>query len=100
VVFGLVGIPLGIQPVRSVRSRGFALCLGLTFCYYLFLTAGETLAKREVLGAAPALWLPNVLFAAYGLYLFTTAARERSVSPPGPGWLSRVSAYLRRAGAT
>jgi hypothetical protein len=75
------------------------LCLGLTFCYYLFLTAGETLAKREVLGAALALWLPNVLFAGHGLYLFTTAARERSVSPPASGWLSRVSAYLRRAGA-
>ena len=97
VVFGLVGIPLGIQPVRSVRSRGFALCLGLTFCYYLFLTGGETLAKREVLAAAPALWLPNALFAGYGLYLFATAARERTLVTPGSRWLSRVSMYLRRA---
>jgi len=75
-VFALVGIPLGIQPVRAVRSRGFALSLALTFCYYLFLSAGETIAKRGLLPAAPALWLPNMALGSLGIYLFVRATRE------------------------
>jgi lipopolysaccharide export system permease protein len=80
VVFGLLGTALGIQPVRAVRSRGFALSLAATFCYYLFLTGGETLAKNGSVNAAIALWLPNVVFGGAGLYLFVSNAREWNVA--------------------
>jgi lipopolysaccharide export system permease protein len=97
VVFGLVGIPLGIQPVRAVRSRGFALCLALTFCYYLLLTGGETLAKSEVLPAAPALWLPNALLGGFGLCLFAAAAREWTLRAAWHRWLIRTANRRRRS---
>jgi lipopolysaccharide export system permease protein len=76
VVFGFLGTALGIQPVRAVRSRGFALSLATTFCYYLFLTGGETLAKNGTVHAATALWLPNVVFGAAGVYMFFVNSRE------------------------
>ena len=81
VVFGLVAIPLGVQPVRAARSRGFAVSLAMIFAYYVLLSAGQALAEQELVPAAFALWLPNLVFAAIGVYLFRQAARERSLVP-------------------
>lgn len=79
-VFGLVGVPLGVQPVRAVRSRSFSVSLTLIFVYYLLLTAGEAMAEKGVLPAIIALWIPNVVFAALGVVLFVAVARERSIN--------------------
>jgi lipopolysaccharide export system permease protein len=78
--FAAIGIPLGIQPTRSVRSRGFTLSLGLILLYYLLLTLGESLGQRGVLPAAIALWLPNVLLSGLAVMLFVRAARETAVT--------------------
>lgn len=78
-VFGLVGVPLGVQPVRAVRSRSFSVSLVLIFAYYLLLTAGEALAEKGRLPAIIALWIPNVVFIALGATLFVAAARERQL---------------------
>ncbi len=79
-VFGLVGVPLGVQPVRAVRSRSFSVSLALIFVYYLLLTAGEAMAEKGRLPAVIALWIPNVVFTALGVGLFIAAARERSLN--------------------
>ena len=81
-VFGLVAVPLGIQPARAVRARGFSVSLILIFLYYLVLTAGEAMAEKGILVPVIALWMPNVIFAALGTVLFAAAARERRFSLP------------------
>ena len=53
--------PLGIQPTRSVHSRGFSVSLGLIFLYYLLLTLGQNLGERGALHPLIAAWLPNVV---------------------------------------
>jgi len=75
-VFAALGIPLGIQPSRAVRSRGFSLSLALIFAYYLLLTLGESLGQRGILPAPVAMWLPNILLAALAVVFFVRAARE------------------------
>ena len=87
--FAAIGIPLGIQPTRSVRSRGFTLSLSLIFLYYLLLTLGESLGQRGVLPAGIALWLPNVLLSGLAVMLFIRAARETAVTQP-----ARVDRWL------
>ncbi|MGH7805129.1 MAG: LPS export ABC transporter permease LptF [Candidatus Binatia bacterium] len=79
IVFALVGVPLGIQPARAVRSRGFSVSLVLIFGYYILLTACETLAQKGMLPASVAMWTPNLLFLALGASLFSKAAQERPV---------------------
>jgi lipopolysaccharide export system permease protein len=79
VVFGLVAVPLGLQPVRAARSRGFAVSVVLIFGYYVLLSLGEATAEYALVPAVVGLWLPNVVFAALGTYLFRRAARERAV---------------------
>lgn len=76
-VFGLIGVPLGVQPVRAVRSRSFSVSLVVIFGYYLLLTAGEATAEKGTLPAVVALWIPNLVFGVLGLALFAAAARER-----------------------
>lgn len=73
--FAAIGIPLGIQPTRAVRSRGFSLSLVLIFGYYLLLTLGQSLGERGVLPAPLAMWLPNAVLSVLALVLFVRAAR-------------------------
>lgn len=80
--FAAIGIPLGIQPSRAVRSRGFTLSLALIFSYYVLLSLGESLGGRGVLPAGVAMWLPNILLTLLAGVLFVRAARERTATRP------------------
>ena len=93
-VFALVGIPLGLQPVRAVRSRGLAVSLGIILLYYLMLSGGETLGRQGRASVTLALWMPNLVLGAIGLYLFVRAARE--LPPVGSGWLGAFTAARAR----
>jgi lipopolysaccharide export system permease protein len=75
-VFAALGVPLGIQPSRSVHSRGFTMSLVLIFVYYLLLTFGQNLGDRGALPTTVAVWLPNALLSVTAAYLLTRAARE------------------------
>jgi|SRR5581483_8460665 len=75
-VFALLGIPLGLQPVRAVRSRGLAVSLIVILLYYLMLSAAETLGEQGRVPIALALWAPNILLGAIGAALFLREARE------------------------
>jgi lipopolysaccharide export system permease protein len=98
--FAAIGIPLGIQPTRSVRSRGFSLSLIVIFAYYILLTMGESLGERGVLPAAIAMWLPNLLLSLLAGILFTRAARESFITLPSPltRWLQALSLRLVQTG--
>jgi hypothetical protein len=61
----------------------------MIFVYYVLLSAGQALAEQEIVPAVVGLWMPNVVFAVLGVYLFGLAARERSVTQ-----LERVQAWL------
>jgi len=76
IVFGLVAMPLGIQPVRAARAWGFAVSLAMIFIYYLLLSGGQAMAEQGLVPAVVGLWMPNVVYAVVGVYLFGRAARE------------------------
>jgi lipopolysaccharide export system permease protein len=94
-VFGFIAVPLGMQPARGVKSRGFSISLAIIFLYYLLLTAGEAMAEKDVLQPAIALWLPNLVFGPLGIVLFTAAARERAM-PWRDRWRERLSLVRAR----
>jgi len=72
--FAAIAVPLGIQPSRAVRSRGFALSLVLIFIYYVFLSLGENLGTRGLLPAGVALWIPNAFLVVLAAATFLVAA--------------------------
>jgi lipopolysaccharide export system permease protein len=77
IVFGLIAVPLGVQPARAVRSRGFAVSLAVIFAYYILLSTGQGVAEQGGVPPLVGLWLPNLVLGAFGVALFRRAAREQ-----------------------
>ncbi len=96
-VFAALGVPLGIQPSRSVHSRGFSMSLVLIFVYYLLLTFGQNLGERGALPAALAVWLPNAVLSVVAATLLARTAREAGAGRPAL-W-DRVAAAVRQRAA-
>lgn len=67
--FALIGVPLGIRRTRGARSYGVLVCVVLVFSYYALLSFGVFLADRGYLAVGPALWIPNLAFAAVAVLL-------------------------------
>jgi len=99
VVFGLIAMPLGIQPARAVRSRGFAVSLVVIFTYYMLLSTGQGFAEQGRVAPIVGLWLPNIVLGALGLAFLRRAGRERPLVTST--WFDRIraAALLRGAGA-
>jgi len=81
IVFGLIGVPLGIQPRRSGRSHGFVFSILILLVYYISLTAFEILANRHAIPTITVGWAPNILFGAFGVYLVIKSANESPFTP-------------------
>jgi lipopolysaccharide export system permease protein len=81
IIFGLIGVPLGIQPRRSGKSYGFVLSILILLIYYISLTAFEIFAVRHTIPAFLAAWIPNFLFGGFGIYLLFKSAKESPFKP-------------------
>jgi lipopolysaccharide export system permease protein len=80
-VFGLIGVPLGIQPSRSGKSHGFVFSILIILGYYVSLIALEILAVRKTIPPFMAGWTPTFLFGFLGFYLLVRAAKEKPFKP-------------------
>jgi lipopolysaccharide export system permease protein len=94
IVFGLIGVPLGIQPRRSARSYGFILGILILMTYYMSLTASEILAMRKTIPVFLAGWTPNLLFSGLGVYLLVKTAKESPFKPLI--WLAEGLDFIRQ----
>jgi lipopolysaccharide export system permease protein len=94
IVFGLIGVPLGIQPRRSARSYGFILGILILMTYYMSLTASEILAMRKTIPPFLAGWTPNLLFSGLGVYLLVKTAKESPFKPLI--WLTEGLDFIRQ----
>ncbi|NWG02972.1 MAG: LPS export ABC transporter permease LptF [Syntrophaceae bacterium] len=94
IVFGLIGVPLGIQPRRSGRSYGFILSIFIIMMYYISLTISEILAMKKTLLPYMAGWTPNLLFFGLGVYLLIKTAKESPFKPLV--WLNEGLDFIQR----
>lgn len=78
-VFGLLGLPLGFSSARGGRSSGFALSIGVVLVYYLIFNSGEEAARDGTVPVALAVWTPNVLLLAAGVFLLARRNRDKSL---------------------
>ncbi|HUP18568.1 MAG TPA: LptF/LptG family permease [Gemmatimonadota bacterium] len=97
IVFVLIGAPIGVRARRG--GYGFAMGMStLVFVfYYLALTGGEDLADRRILQPWVAMWLSNLVFGAFGLWLLRRTARETAARGQWlPAPLRRIRAWRDR----
>ena len=78
-VFGLVGLPLGIVNRRGGRAAGFAVSVAIVLVYYALIATGEARAIEGRMSPALAMWLPNLLLLAFGLFALGRVRRDRTV---------------------
>src|SRR6266404_1795888 len=69
VLMALVGIPLGITRRRASKSAAVVLTVALAFLYYMALISFISLARQGTLSAELAAWLPDGLFAFFGIIM-------------------------------
>ena len=74
--FALIGVPLGIKVSRRETSANLGLALLLVLSFYLLTVVVKWLDQRPEFRPDLLLWLPNVLFIALGVWLFTRIDRR------------------------
>lgn len=76
IIFIIIGAPLGIMARRG--NMGVSGGIGLFFfiLYWAFLIAGEELADRQLISPAVAMWSPNFIIGAFGIYLIVSIVKE------------------------
>jgi lipopolysaccharide export system permease protein len=75
-IFVLLGVPLGISTRQGGAGVALALSLVFILVYYVMLIGGEQLADRGIVTPVAAMWAPNVLMGALGVYLTIRSIRE------------------------
>jgi|OpeIllAssembly_1097287.scaffolds.fasta_scaffold01462_6 lipopolysaccharide export system permease protein len=76
-IFAIIAVPLGIQNRRSGKAAGFSLSIATLLIFYIFQSAGKSLAEKGLLTHFMAAWLPNFIFLAAGAYFFIITANEK-----------------------
>ena len=88
-VFGILGIPLGIRKHRTAKYWGFTIGLAVVLAYYLLRLGGEALAETGQLTPFIGTWTPNIILGVAGGWLFLRAAAEKPLWPEMRGKLTR-----------
>jgi lipopolysaccharide export system permease protein len=75
-IFGLVGLPLGMQRTQAGKSWGFVLCSFVFLLYYVLYCFGKNLGVSGIISPPLAAWFPNIILGTLGVYLLVKTARE------------------------
>jgi lipopolysaccharide export system permease protein len=84
-VFILLGAPLGILAHKGGMGVASGMSLFFFMIYYVLITEGEILADRQFLTPGVAMWMPNVLLGALGIWIWTYARNHSSM--PAIPWI-------------
>jgi lipopolysaccharide export system permease protein len=74
--FALIAVPLGITAHRKETSVGFALSLVIAFGYFFLIIIADTFHENPHAMPVLLVWLPNLLFTGFGIWLFTRLTRR------------------------
>lgn len=79
-LLALTGLPLGISSRKGGKSAAFVVTVAFAFLYYMALVSLVGLAREGRFDPAWAVWMPNLVFAVFGLVamirLERTAGRD------------------------
>ena len=80
-VFGLLGVPLGVVNRRGGRAAGFAISVAIVLGYYVLHAGGEARAIEGLLSPMAAMWFPNALLVLLGLLALSRTRRDLPLFP-------------------
>lgn len=74
-ILTLIGVSLASRKIRGGMGLHIGIGIGLSFIYILFMTVSKTFAISGGTNALFAVWLPNIVFTAIGIYLYYRAPK-------------------------
>lgn len=78
-VFGLIGVPLGLIVRRGGKMVGLGVGVGLIIVYYVLLTIGEKVSKAGIYPPLLGAWTPNILIGIISIILIIKTVREAPI---------------------
>ena len=90
ILLSLAGVPLGITTRRAGKSGAVVLTVALALIYYIGLGTLVSLSRQGKLSPALAVWLPDIVFAIFGLAMLT-----RLEKPGDRDVVGRILSFLR-----
>lgn len=75
-MFGLIGVPLGITAQRRENTAGFVIALTIAISYYVLLITAQMHNTNEAVLPHLLVWVPNLLCFGLGLLLFWRLSRK------------------------
>jgi LPS export ABC transporter permease LptF/LPS export ABC transporter permease LptG len=74
-VFAVLGVGLGVSSRRDGKLASFVLGIAVIFVYYVVMYTAQAMTKGALMPAWLAMWLPNIVLGAVGLFLIWSRAR-------------------------
>ncbi|HXW08160.1 MAG TPA: LptF/LptG family permease [Vicinamibacterales bacterium] len=74
-VFAVIGLALGLTVARDGKLAGFVVGIAVIFAYYVAMFLAESMAKGQILPAALARWIPNLILGPFGVAALIWRAR-------------------------
>ncbi len=90
ILLALAGVPLGITTRRAGKSGAVVLTVALALIYWIGLGTLVSISKQGKLSAALAVWLPDIIFAVFGIVMMI-----RLEKPGDRDVLGRILMHLR-----
>src|SRR5437763_7386944 len=99
-VFGILGLPLGVTNRRGGKSSGFSLSIGIILVYYVMINNGEHLAVSGRVSPMVAMWAPNLILLSIGIWLLNRVNRDVGAQRTDTGlWRRLLQKIPRRKGS-
>ena len=76
-VFILIGAPLGIMARKGGIGTGIIYSLAFFVIFWVCLIGGENLADRLIISPELAMWAPNIIIGAFGVFITIAMIRDR-----------------------
>lgn len=94
IVFGVLGLPLGITNRRGGKSSGFSLSIAIILFYYVAINNGEAFAAAGRITPFLGMWTANIVLLALGIYLLFRANRDVGAQRAERGFIRRTLAKI------
>ena len=95
-IFGLLGMSLGVYLRRGGRASGFMLSLIIVVLYFLLMSLAEKICKGGGVPPVIGMWMPNGVMVALAVYLFYKSIKEKPF-PFSVMYAKKIAPLLDRA---